>query len=107
MAGIGVAGTDLATPMSLAYGATNEPSCQADLALPVGEIGDSMSLTRRPANSSIFFSATERIVNTITSTKDHLFVPTGANELYCIQKKKGGEQQPTAVIDQGPHTLRQ
>src|SRR5260221_5342169 len=55
-----------------------------------------MSLARRPANSSIFFQATERIVNTIPSTKDHRFVPTGANELYCIQKKKGGEQQPTA-----------
>jgi outer membrane protein assembly factor BamB len=47
-----------------------------------------------------FFQTTERIVNSIASQNDVLYVPTVANEIYCIKRKskdgKKSEPEPLA-----------
>jgi outer membrane protein assembly factor BamB len=38
-----------------------------------------------------FFQATERIVNAVAFNKNHMFVPTVANEMYCLRQKPDHE----------------
>lgn len=44
-------------------------------------------LDARSGRMRSFFQATERIVNAVAIQNDSIFVPTVANELYCIKKK--------------------